>query len=73
MYEKPQYLTPDGYRRLPKRPGKKAVKQTGAAQARSSVALARTRLKKLSTQASPISKEAAKIIALAIRSMLSQK
>ena len=67
MFEKPQYLTPDGYRRSSKNPlKKKRVKKAAA------------KKKLLSTKHLPknvqkgISPEAAKLIAQAIKGMLHQ-
>ncbi|MBD3317328.1 MAG: hypothetical protein GF344_16190 [Chitinivibrionales bacterium] len=76
MYEKPQYLTPDGFRRGTRNPTKNAAllkKKRAVAQAKEKPTAAR-RLKKGSLQAQqPISKEAAKLIAMAIRDMLHQR
>ena len=74
MYERPQYTTPDGYRRLRKRPDKKALQKAGAQKARNDVVAAKLKLQKMSAGAQRgISKEAAKLIAVAIRSMLQQR
>ena len=73
MFEKPQYLTPDGYRRLPKRPSKRNTKALTAKQAKTDVTAARTRLKKATAKGVQISPEAAKLIATALKAMLSQK
>jgi hypothetical protein len=67
MFEKPQYLTPDGYRRSAKNPLKKnSVKK----------AIAKKKLlsaKKLTKNVQRgISPEAAKLIAQAIKGMLNQ-
>ncbi|MBD3393548.1 MAG: hypothetical protein GF418_15550 [Chitinivibrionales bacterium] len=72
MYERPQFLTPDGYRRLTSRPGKKGKKKS-LPKADRSMALARTKLQKMSQKGAAISPEAAKLIAMALRSMLNQK
>jgi hypothetical protein len=75
MYEKPQYLTPDGFRRGAANPSKKAaLKKKAAAEKAKEKALAALRAKKASARPGrPISKEAAKLIAMAIRDMLHQK
>ena len=68
MYEKPQYLTPDGYRRRATPVGKKDVKKSTGSGAKKNMALAKSRLKKVSAQNRPISKEAAKLIAKSLGS-----
>jgi len=74
MYEKPQYLTPDGYRRMPARPEKIAGRGiVTSLQAKKDVAARKMRLEKLSAKGKSISPEAARIIAMALKSMLKQK
>lgn len=71
MYEKPQYLTPDGYRRKSKNPYKKKVIKKVPATKK-----ALSHQKILSTKhfqnqgQKGISKEAAKLIAQAIKGLL---
>jgi len=69
MYEKPQYLTPDGYRRSEKNPIKKTVKKAVTAKnASPGEILSIRKLQKSSERG--ISKEAAQLIAKAIKGML---
>ncbi len=71
MYEKPQYLTPDGYRRKAKNPNKKkAVKKRLATKKGlpADTILPPGKIKKQAQKG--ISKEAAKLIAEAIKGML---
>ncbi len=72
MYEKPQYLTPDGYRRSSKNPYKrKSVKK--APLKKGPIANKILTRKHFQHQAQRgISKEAAKLIAQAIKGMLHQ-
>ena len=70
MFEKPQYLTPDGYRRMPRRPKPAAsIQDLNIAQQPGKSAAK----KKAAGKRKTISKEAAQIIALAIKSMLNEK
>jgi hypothetical protein len=76
MYEKPQYLTGEGFRRSGTNPSKKAVlkKKLAAAKAKEQAHAALRATKASMPRAGrPISKEAAKLIAMAIRDMLHQK
>jgi hypothetical protein len=74
MFEKPQYLTPDGYRRLPARP-KVAGEPAGASarQAKKDLAAAHARMRKMEDQRKGISPEAAQLIAAALKTMLKAK
>jgi len=67
MFEKPQYLTPDGYRRSAKNPFKK--KNVKKAIAKKKLLSARNLTKNTQKGISP---EAAKLIAQAIKGMLNQ-
>lgn len=73
MYEKPQYLTPDGYRRKAKNPNKKkAVKKVLTTKKGFSANKILTPGKLTNQAQKGISKEAAKLIAEAIKGMLRQ-
>jgi len=77
MYEKPQYLTPEGYRRSSKNPFKKKVvkKAAGKAPAGHNSQLTRKMLSARQFQRDAqrgISKEAAKLIAQALKGMLKE-
>lgn len=69
MYEKPQYLTPDGYRRSEKNPMKKTMKKAAPIRnASSGNTLSIRKVHKNPERG--ISKEAAQLIARAIKGML---
>ncbi len=73
MYEKPQYLTPDGYRRKKKNPDKKKPVKKALTTKKRLPAEQILSKKKLKNQGQKgISKEAAKLIAEAIKGMLHQ-
>jgi predicted DNA-binding transcriptional regulator YafY len=76
MYEKPQYLTPDGYRRSPKNPFTEKDKSAAA----NALQLLRERKRELLAASTAktrpklaLSEEAAKLIAQAISGMLRSK
>ena len=73
MYEKPQYLTPDGYRRMKSNPytsGKQPAKLSPYQQLQQKKKELRAR-KPLAKKASPkISEQTARLIAEAIKNML---
>jgi hypothetical protein len=77
MYEKPQYITPDGYRRSSKNPYKKkvvkkAVRKTPAGK-NSQLSRKMLSVKQFQKDAQRgISKEAAKLIAQALKGMLKE-
>ncbi len=73
MYEKPQYLTPDGYKRKTKNPNKKKTVKKTLTTKKGLPADTILTPGKIKNQAQKgISKEAAKLIAEAIKGMLHQ-
>jgi hypothetical protein len=73
MYEKPQYLTPDGYKRSSKNPLKKGTSGQSLYQelTQKKMELAKKQgIVRSGTDKKGLSNEAAKIIALAIKGML---
>ena len=77
MYEKPQYITPDGYRRSSKNPykkkGVKKVVRKAPAEKNSQLSRKMLSAKQFQRDAQRgISKEAAKLIAQALKGMLKE-
>jgi 3-deoxy-D-arabino-heptulosonate 7-phosphate (DAHP) synthase len=68
MFEKPQYLTKNGYKRLDKNPHK-----DGAASSRPPLKKPKEILAKIPATGKPISDKAAKMIAMVLKDMLKSK
>ena len=74
MYEKPQYLTPDGYKRLPKNPfGEKNISKSISPRPDLQKEAEQRALLKKKIQSRKIDPKAAKLIAEAIKTMLRQE
>lgn len=74
MYEKPQYLTPKGYKRMDKDPKKKEIlKKIMGEKKGKEIYEIKPLLKKNTAKPKKLSKEAAKAIAMAIKGMLNEQ